>query len=413
MSKKGVILSSGNISHYHHAALALQNAGVLDHYLCTLSGNEQDMWWGKLLPENEIKRLKGKILPGLDPSLIHTMPMPYLISQALCRLGIINFNQTNALFSSLYNFHAKRFIKKKDVRVFHYVTNMGLGVARDLRKRGTTIICDVRSQHIDIQEKLLQEEFENLGLTYQSNESLLRTSFLEEYEISDFIFTPSEYVTNSFIEKGISPLKLFTIPYGTNTTTYYNEQSPSPVENTLRPFRILYVGQLNPGKGLHYLIKAFIKLNLPQSELVIFGSGNQNYKSFLDSIIPTNMDNIKFLGHVPQIKLREFYQNSDVFVLPSLSEGSALVIYEAMAAGLPIITTPNSGSVVRDGEDGYIIPIRDSEMLQEKIALLYENPDLRKNLAIKSLQRIQDFSWKQYRNRFTEVYEQIGVISKQ
>jgi glycosyltransferase involved in cell wall biosynthesis len=97
-----------------------------------------------------------------------------------------------------------------------------------------------------------------------------------------------------------------------------------------------------------------------------------------------------------------YFQQADVFVFPSLYEGSALVIYEALASGLPVITTPNSGSVVRDGLEGYVVPIRDARALAEKIAQLYSDRALRKDMGARARRRAEEYPWSAYRRRLAE-----------
>ena len=77
-------------------------------------------------------------------------------------------------------------------------------------------------------------------------------------------------------------------------------------------------------------------------------------------------DYFTYRTHVPHIEMPRLFRQADIFVFPSLHEGSALCTYEALACGLPVITTANSGSVVRHGIDGFIVPIRDVEALTEK-----------------------------------------------
>jgi len=115
----------------------------------------------------------------------------------------------------------------------------------------------------------------------------------------------------------------------------------------------------------------------------------------------------KHIKSVPYAELPQYYQSADIFVYPSLHEGSALAIYEAMASGLPVITTYNSGSVVRDGEEGYILPIRDVEALMEKILLLYQDEDLRYLMGKKARERVEDFTWAQYRLRLGDTVQEL------
>jgi len=97
--------------------------------------------------------------------------------------------------------------------------------------------------------------------------------------------------------------------------------------------------------------------------------------------------------------MRRHYSWADVFLLPSLCEGSATVCYEALAAGLPVITTPNAGSVVRDGVDGFIVPIRDAEAIAEKLDLLAKDRDLLAAMSANAVARSREFTLAKYSER--------------
>ena len=93
----------------------------------------------------------------------------------------------------------------------------------------------------------------------------------------------------------------------------------------------------------------------------------------------------------------------DVFLLPSICEGSATVIYEALAAGLPVICTPNAGSVVRDGVDGFIVPIRDPDAIMEKLEQLATNAQLLAQMSENARRRAGEYSIDAYGERLKEV----------
>jgi len=105
------------------------------------------------------------------------------------------------------------------------------------------------------------------------------------------------------------------------------------------------------------------------------------------------------VGNVPRSEMQREYQQAHVLVLPSISEGSANVCYEALAAGLPVITTPNAGSVVRDGLDGYIVPIRCDQSLAARIASLVEDRDRLAAMSANALARAAQFTWADYARR--------------
>jgi len=106
------------------------------------------------------------------------------------------------------------------------------------------------------------------------------------------------------------------------------------------------------------------------------------------------------IPHSPQRKLPQFYGDADVFVFPTLLEGLGLVVLEAMASGLPVITTARGpDEVVRDGIDGFVVPIRDADAIAERLRILQCNPDLRAEMGRRARERAMEFSWDAYTDR--------------
>src|SRR5439155_25416078 len=101
--------------------------------------------------------------------------------------------------------------------------------------------------------------------------------------------------------------------------------------------------------------------------------------------------------HLTRNESHHSYKKSDVFMLPTLFEVSALSVLVALASGLPVVTTPNAGSVVRDGVDGFVVPIRDAEALADRIERLYGDPALRREVGIRARERALEFPWQRYR----------------
>src|SRR5208283_82834 len=114
----------------------------------------------------------------------------------------------------------------------------------------------------------------------------------------------------------------------------------------------------------------------------------------------------------PRKDVVRVYQSADVFLFPTISDGFGLTQIEAMACGLPVITTPNAGSVVRDGIDGFIVPIRNSEALAEKIELLAGDPELLNWMSQNACQRAADFSWEKYGERMTGAIQRAFNVNK-
>ncbi len=106
---------------------------------------------------------------------------------------------------------------------------------------------------------------------------------------------------------------------------------------------------------------------------------------------------------VPHSEVEAHYAWADVFLLPSLYEGSATVIYEALRAGLPVVVTPNAGSVARDGQDGFVVPVRDSDAVVAALERLAADPDLRLALGRSAAARGAQFGLDAYGARLREV----------
>jgi glycosyltransferase involved in cell wall biosynthesis len=118
--------------------------------------------------------------------------------------------------------------------------------------------------------------------------------------------------------------------------------------------------------------------------------------------------NIVLKNVVPHKNMTQHYNNADIFVFPSLHEGSALVTYEAMSCGLPVITTRNSGSIVRDGLDGFIVPLRDASMLAEKMQYFYDNQDKIAQMGKSAGEHAKDFTWDKYGHKLIGIYNKIS-----
>lgn len=286
-----------------------------------------------------------------------------------------------------------RVVRKLRPRAVICYDSSALKTFKAAREVGTLCILDQVVGHIKTgesilsEERLLHPEFADTIPDSAARWALERCS--TEAIVADMVIAASEYVRDSLIMNGVSPSRIVLCPYGVDTERF---RPAEKVDD--HSFKILFVGQLSQRKGIKYLLEAFKDINLEKAELVLMGgvggsgAGLKSYEGLF-----------KHISHVPYSELPQYYQSADIFVYPSLHEGSVLAIYEALASGLPVVTTPNSGSVVRDGVEGFIVPIRDIEALKEKILLLYQNKDLRDRMGQHARKRAESFTWQAYRQR--------------
>lgn len=282
-----------------------------------------------------------------------------------------------------------------------------LPIIQKASSKGIISVVERGSSHVLHQQEILMEEYKKSGLPTKelkksfSDERINRE--MQEYKEANYITIPSLYVKRTFLEKGISEDKLIHVPYGTSLDQF------SPQKKEDDTFRVIHCGGISLRKGVQYLLRAFYELKLPNAELWLVGSLNPEMKPFLAKY---ESDDIILKGHQPQNTLAWFYSQCSVFCLASIEEGLAMVQPQAMACGLPVIHTTNTGGedIVRDGVDGFCIPIRDVEAIKEKILFFYENPEKREVMARSALKQSQNaFSWDKYGEKLIASYQHLTI----
>lgn len=263
-------------------------------------------------------------------------------------------------------------------------------------------ILERGSSHIQFQKKILEEEYQKFGIKREIISKKVLEQELREYELADYIVVPSLFAKKTFLEFGTKEEKIICIPYGVDLEEF--KKNHKKHDN----FIILNVGQVSIRKGSYYLLKAFTDLNLKNCQLHFVGTIDLDMKKIIGEFEENK--NIKFFNHVPQNKLLNYYNNSDIFVVPSIEEGMAVVQLQAMACGLPVICTTNSGGsdIIDENENGYIINIRDIEKLKEKISHLYNNREIVKKFSENSYIKANKFlSWDNYGDKISLIYKEM------
>lgn len=228
---------------------------------------------------------------------------------------------------------------------------------------------------------------------------LVKTSL--EYEMTDYIQVPSLFVAKTFLSQGFDKKKILYAPFGVDLQIFTRPEIILP-----KTFRVIYVGNLTILKGVHILLEAFAKLNLPNSELYLIGSLSDEIKPFLAKY---SQKNIVYIPPVSQIEVAKYLNQSSIFSINSLQDGFAQVVPQAMACGLPVVCTENVGGadLVDNHETGYIIPISNVKKLQEKLLYFYENPTEVLRMGMAAQNKVsKNYTWDKYGEKCCEFYKQ-------
>ena len=269
-------------------------------------------------------------------------------------------------------------------------------------------ILERGSTHIEYQNEILKKEYEILNLKPNLISKYIIDKEKKEYELADFIMVPTEYARKTFLNKGFSEKKIIKNPYGVNLKEFYYDKK---LREKKTKFRIIYTGSISVRKGVIYLLDAFEELSLENSELILIGNVDEDLNKKLIKFKKNKK--IIFKKSIKQNELKNFYNVSDVFVLNSIEDGFGMVILQAMACGLPVITTRNTGGseIIDNDKDGYVIPIRSKKILKEKITFLYNNPSKCLKMGTIAKDKVTSkYSWDAYGKRQIDMY--LSLIKK-
>jgi glycosyltransferase involved in cell wall biosynthesis len=282
--------------------------------------------------------------------------------------------------------------------LFHGWSHQCLHSLERARALGAVTLVERQSSHERVTARVLQEEYDRWGFEgHAAVRPLGLERGLAEYETADYIVVPSPFVHAGFLREGVAAERLFLVPNGVDVDHF----TPATVSPRPDRFVLLFAGQVSLRKGIPYLLQAWRRLGLPGAELWLAGRVVPNSRAL--AAAHAGDPTIRFLGQVRD--LRPLYRQASAFVLPSIEEGSALVTYEAMACGLPLIYTYPTGAVARDGVDGIEIPGRDVDALAAAIERLYREPELRRVLGHNGRRQAEAYTWRRAAERLLAAYE--------
>jgi glycosyltransferase involved in cell wall biosynthesis len=210
----------------------------------------------------------------------------------------------------------------------------------------------------------------------------------KEWNAADLVLVNSEFSRRAMEKQGVPAGKLLVVPLCYETERPVAAKSVSPPG---APLRVLWLGQVVLRKGIPYLFEAARLLRNERIEFIVAGRIGISAQA-----LTTAPANVRLLGKVNRDQALALYAGSDVFVLPTVSEGFAITQIEAMSFGLPVITTPNCGDVVTPERDGTIVPVRDPHALAGAILELHADRARLKSMAANALLKSRQFTLERY-----------------
>jgi len=227
---------------------------------------------------------------------------------------------------------------------------------------------------------------------------LLRAEDIEHCHAT-WIVVPSSFARKTLIENGVARDKIVVIPFGVDLNAFH--PTPRPVMS--RPLRFVFVGSLCARKGLPLLVEAWRSLSPQTAELWLVGPVSDRVARLIPAI-----RGLRIIGKVSGSEVPDYLRQCDVLVFPSYFEGLAQVQLEAMASGLPIISTEASGAsdLIVNGEEGFLIPSGDTEALRDAMEQFISSSADLEMMSTAARSTAERFSWDHYGNRWMDLLGQ-------
>lgn len=303
---------------------------------------------------------------------------------AMINKNILFFKKIEVFF---FDYFAKRNINDSDiVHLFHHSPDL-LEYAK-IKNKVTLLEAFTHPIYL----KKLHDD--GVRLDYQNFTPDLNS--IKCYEMVDYIISPSKWVTKTLLFANIDRKKIIEIKYGVHP------QNSSKKSSKNMKLNIAFVGGLKRTKGIIELLQAIHLLSDLDLTVNVFGRIYHDVKSEIESL-----KNEKVIFHGFTNNIIDEYKKNDIYVYPTYFEGSSKTVFEAMSCGLPVITTENAGSIVRDGIDGFIVPINNVDSLIEKIKYFYENRDEIEKMGKNAQEYSKEFTWELYGKKVNELYQKV------
>ncbi|MEW4570355.1 glycosyltransferase family 4 protein [Tautonia sp. JC769] len=273
----------------------------------------------------------------------------------------------------------------------------------ECRRQGVFAVLSMVHGDVREERRILREEAERspeVFHLYLGDEPIDRGELdwlherrLRDLELADRILVPSEHIAGELRKHGTPGERIRVIPYAADTGRFRPKEGKTHDDSCT----FLFAGGISQRKGIAYLLRAWQRVRRPGWRLQLLGAAPRDLGPLAGL-----MGGVELLGRVPHGEVPGVMASADVFVFPSLFEGSAVVTYEALACGLPSVVTPSSGSVARDGVDGIVVPPAEVEALAKAMERLGTDPELRASCASAARSRAEAFDWERYHRSVAE-----------
>lgn len=397
-----IVAQEGSREHYA-VPLALHRLGQLRRLYA-------DIWcrWGRSWLRrgpNGARALAGRFNAGIPSNLVVSFSARAMLWRSAYysrfpRLSRADVGELACRFGGWFARGVARELDKIDLEPgrdsFFGFNTASLEALAALRARGILTVLD-QVDPGQVEERTICEEsarwpgWESAPCTYRP---AYWDRIRAEWDAADLVLVNSEWSAAGLVQQGLRRDKIIVVPLAIDPAMA-RTSAPVKAEGTLQ---VLWLGSLILRKGIQYLAEAARLLQCAPVEFLLAGPTNLS-----ETAVRSFPPNMHLLGRLTRDAVREVYRRAHVFVLPTLSDGFAITQLEAMAQGLPVVTTPNCARVVTHGLDGFVVPARDSQALAEALATLDRDRGLLREMSRNALLTVRKYELPANARRLNEL----------
>jgi glycosyltransferase involved in cell wall biosynthesis len=282
-------------------------------------------------------------------------------------------------------------LARSDTPVFVGMYGASKECIRVVRQQGGVAALNFVNSHPEEHNRYLRELAGLRGKHHEIVPDWIVSRVQREIETAHLVLAPSRFVASQLLRSGVQNNRVVVVPYGVDLRAFTPD--PRREEQTERPLNCLYLGQISHRKGIPVLLDAARRCARLRVRFSLVGP----------LVSPEVLDrmpaNVTYEGAAHPAGVPEAMRRADLFILPTLEDAFALVVLEAMASGLPVVTTQHAGSseYIDHGQDGLVVQPGDAVALAESVRQLVEDRAIRLRIGEAARHKVRSsHSWESY-----------------
>lgn len=409
-SRRVAVVQDGSRLHYG-LPLGLKMAGILEaiHTDWFLRSSPGDALLAKTLARfggNTGRRLAARRCAGLDGSRIVSTGLPALMARLREKRGQL----PEATFVRRSQAMTRQVLADgwgEANALVGFVRNIDPMLCEAARRQGLAVVLDQMIAPIDVEvaeEARQARHWPGWQPTPVLGADIMRQVEQQSWAAADQITCASDYVRDGLLAEGIEHDRIAVIPYPVDTTAY----PCCDRRGRKGPIVVGFVGAVSLRKGAPAFLEIAKAFDPRLVRFVMVGPIVAD-----PAIVERYRGAVEIVGPVPRAEVRSWLERFDLFLFPSACEGSAGAVMEAMATGLPVVTTPNSGTPVHDGEHGYIADCRDVAGLARCVGELVGDEGLRLRMGLAARSTVERLTIRRYGDAWRDLLERLPSLKSQ